>query len=264
MWGLAGSPILDGDRLIVHTGGQANACLLALDRNTGRELWRSLDDPAGYCTPILIQSPSGPQVVIWTPLNIRSVDPSNGKLLWTVPYKVTYGVSITTPIYRENVVFVTGYWEGSKAIRLGSKPEDATLIWEDNKALRGLMAQPLYRDRMVFSMDKANGLTCFDLATGRKLWDDGNTLTPRGRNPHASIVWINDEDRILAVNAVGELVVARINHLGYHEQSRRKLFEGRAWGHPAFSGKFLYVRSDGAEQWRGAEPHHLMCFQMVE
>ena len=65
------------------------------------------------------------------------------------------------------------------------------------------MAQPLYRDGHVYTIDKGHGLTCFELKTGKKLWDDDNQLTPAGRNPHASIVWLNDGDRVLALNSVG-------------------------------------------------------------
>ena len=262
-WGFAASPVIDGDRVVVHTGAEPDGSVIAFNRHTGKEVWRALPDRAGYCTPILIQAKSGRQLVAWTPDNVRGLDPATGKLLWTVPYKVTYGVSITTPIFRDDIVFVTGYWEGSKAIRLGAMPTDADLIWEDGKELRGLMAQPLYRAGLVYTMDKGHGLTCFELATGKKLWDDGNRLTPRGRNPHASIVWLNDSDRILAVNAVGELILGRLTREGYTEQSRTKILDGRVWGHPAFAGKHLYVKSDGAEQWQGVAGE-LLCIPLAE
>ena len=89
---------------------------------------------------------------------------------------------------------MTGYWEGSKAIKLGKARGDHEVGWTDTRNLRGLMAQPLYRNGNVFSIDKDAGLTAFALATGKKLWDDDNQLTPKGRNPHASIVWLNDGD----------------------------------------------------------------------
>jgi outer membrane protein assembly factor BamB len=51
-WGFAGSPLVDGDNLIVHLGAKDGGCVIAFDRLTGKERWRSLDDPAGYCTPL--------------------------------------------------------------------------------------------------------------------------------------------------------------------------------------------------------------------
>jgi outer membrane protein assembly factor BamB len=262
-WGFAGSPVIEGDKVIVHLGAKDGGCVIAFDRRDGKELWRALDDPAGYCTPGVFDTPGGRVLVLWTPKNIHALDPETGKPLWKVPYEVTYGVSIASPIYRDGIVFITGYWEGSKAIKLGKQPTDHELIWTDNKALRGIMAQPLYRDGHVYTIDKNFGLTCFELKTGKKLWDDDNTLTPRGRNPHASIVWVNDGDRALALNSVGELVLLRLNTKGYDEQSRTKVLKGQVWGHPAFAGRFMFAKTDGAEAWRKAGQCELVCVELV-
>jgi outer membrane protein assembly factor BamB len=243
-WGFASSPVIDGDRVIVHPGADGGS-FLALDRRTGRDVWRSdVSDPAGYCTPILIDSPAGRQLVGWTPENVHGLDPATGRRLWSVPYPVTYGVAIATPVYRDGVVFVTGYWEGSKAIKLGPKPADATLLWEDTKTPRGLMSQPLERDGHLYTVDRARGLVCTELTTGKDLWDD-HRLTPKGRNPHATLVWAGD--RALIVNSAGELIVARLSPRGYREESRVKVIDGGVWSHPGFAGRRLYVRADGGE-----------------
>ena len=126
------------------------------------------------------------------------------------------------------------------------------------------MAQPLYRDGHVYSIDKTLGLTCFELKTGKKLWDDDNQLTPKARNPHASIVWLNDGDRALALNATGELVLCRLNPKGYDEQSRTKVLPAQVWGHPAFAGRFMFAKTDGAEAWQKAGPSELICVELVE
>jgi outer membrane protein assembly factor BamB len=246
-WGLAASPVIWKDLVIVHPGAE-NGSLLALNRDTGKEIWRTSGDPAGYATPIIIDAPSGPQLVAWTPEHILGIAPFSGKILWNVPYEVTYGVSIATPIFRNDIVFVTGYWAGSKAIRLGKSAGDAELLWEDSQNLRGLMAQPLYRDGYVYSIDHQHGLTCFELATGRKVWDDANQMTPRGRNPQATLVWLGEKDRAIVLNELGDLILARLNRDGYHEQSRTNIIarkEGAPiWAHPAYAGTRVYARSD--------------------
>ncbi len=259
-WGFAASPLVDGDRLIVHAAAVPDGSLIALDRRTGKELWRSLPDPAGYCTPAIYETKAGRLLVLWTPENIRGVDPADGKLLWTLPYKVTYGVAITSPIFHEDTVFITGYWEGSKAVRLGATPTDATLAWEDAR-LRGVMSQPLYRDGLAYSFDNRQGLTCFELKTGKRLWDD-HRLTPKGRNPHATMAWLGDGDRAILLNSECELILARLSPAGYEEQSRTRLLPGKVWGHPAFSGKLLYVKTDGAERW--TMKNEIACIRLVE
>ncbi|MBX3412912.1 MAG: PQQ-binding-like beta-propeller repeat protein [Pirellulales bacterium] len=242
-WGLAASPVVFENLVILQPGVRPDGCLVALDRATGQEVWRASTDPAGYATPILIERAGQPQLICWTPEHVIGVQPRDGKMLWSIPYKVTYGVSIATPIFAEDLVFVSGYWEGSKAIRLGQEPGNVELAWENERELRGLMSQPLYRQGYVYSLDKTLGLTCFELASGRKLWDDGNQLTPRDRNPQASLVWLGDEDRAIALNANGELVLFRLRPAGYVEESRTNII-GPTWAHPAYTERAVFARDD--------------------
>jgi len=240
-WGFAASPLIFENLVIIHTGAVPEGCYIALDRRTGRQIWRSVDDRCGYCTPIIIKHNNKPQLICWTPSNIRGLDPRDGKPLWAIPYKVTYGVSIASPIFQEGIVFVSGYWEGSKAIRLGKNATDATLLWEEKQLLRGEMSQPLYRDGHVYLLDRSNGLTCFKLATGEKIWDDGHRMTPRGSDPQASLVWLGDGNRAIILNAEGNLILARLSPAGYDEQSRTKII-GKTWAHPAFAGHCVFAR----------------------
>ena len=237
-WGVAASPVIFEDLV-------DNGCLIAFNKLTGQEVWRAGKDPCGYSTPIVIDSPSGKQLVLWSPKHVLGFDPRTGGEYWRIPYEVTYGVSIATPIYHEGILVVCGYWEGSKAIRLGKSPTEAKLEWEENKNLRGLMSQPLYRDGLGYLLDKQLGLTCFELATGKKLWDDKHEMTPRGRNPQANLVWLDagKSDRTIVLNSEGELILARLNREGYHETSRTKIIEP-TWAHPAFAGNRVYARND--------------------
>ena len=78
----------------------------------------------------------------------------------------------------------------------------------EEESLRGLMAQPLYRDGICYLLDRSQGLTAFVLATGKIPWRDEHRLTLADRNPHASLVWINKaKGDALSLNAEGELVL---------------------------------------------------------
>ena len=54
IWGIAGAPLIVGDLVVVQIGGSNGACLVALDRKDGHEVWRALDDQASYSAPILV------------------------------------------------------------------------------------------------------------------------------------------------------------------------------------------------------------------
>jgi formylglycine-generating enzyme required for sulfatase activity/outer membrane protein assembly factor BamB len=241
IWGFSASPVLFEELLIVQAGAEPDSSLIALDQRTGQVVWRNLPDPAGYATPILIDCGGAWQLVCWTPSNVRGLNPRTGRLLWTIPFEVTYGSAIADPIYHDGLVFVSSYYAGAKAIRPGA--ESAEVVWKDSRNLRALMSAPLYRDGHVYLLDKRHGLTCFDLRTGKKRWDDGNRVTPKGRNPQATLVWVGDGDRALILNAEGDLILARLNRDGYRELSRTRII-GATWAHPAYAGDRVYARSD--------------------
>ncbi len=250
-WGFAASPLVYQHLLSVHAGAEPDGCFLALDQDTGKEVWRSLPDPAGYATPILIHHEGKAQLVGWTPTHVRGLEPRTGKLLWSIPFEVTYGTSIAMPIFQENIVLVTGYYEGAKAIRL--EKGSAKVVWHDRLNLRGLMCQPLYRAGHVYLLDRRHGLSCVELRTGKKLWDDGHRMTPKGRNPQATLVWLGDADRTIILNSDGDLILARLNPSGYHEQARANIL-GPTWAHPAYAGSCVYARND----------HELVCVLLRE
>jgi len=244
-WGYAAAPYVVGELVILMPGGEKQGtAIIALDRKTGAERWRALSDQAGYATPLLIHHEGQDQLIVWSPNHIHSVSPQTGKHLWSVPYKVTYGVAIASPIEKEGLVFVAGYWEGSKAIQLGKQPEQAKLKWEDRRTLRGLMSQPLYRDGYAYLLDKQFGLTCFEYTTGKKIWDDDNKMTPgNSRNPQATLVWLNESARVLILNSEGDLILAELTPAGYKELTRTNLI-GETWAHPAYAGTCIFARSN--------------------
>jgi outer membrane protein assembly factor BamB len=249
-WGFAASVVIDGDRAIVHAG-LPGGCYSAYHRVTGEELWRAGGDPAGYGTPIIIEHAGLRQLLGWTPEHVVAHDLQSGRLLWKYPYKITYGVSIATPIFHQGTVLVCGYWHGSRAIKLGDSPEKADLLWEENRYLRGLMNQPLYKDGHVYLLDKQHGIVAFELAKGEKLWTDDHKLTPRDRNPQVSMVWLGNSDsagrdatnRAIGLNAQGELILVRLSPQGLTEDSRAKIV-GDTWAHPAYAGSHCFARDD--------------------
>ena len=242
-WGFAAAPLIHQDLVIVHAGAKPNGCYLAFDRVSGKEKWRGGSDPTGYGAPIVVKHSGITQLIGWTPEHIVGLNIASGEVLWKQPYKVTYGVSIATPIFHQQTVVVCGYWEGSKAIRLGADPRQSALLWEENRYLRGIMSQPLYRRGHGYLLDKGHGLVCFELATGKMKWTDKHQLTPRNRNPQANLIWLGDSDRALALNAEGTLVQMRLSPEGFQELGRLQII-GETWAHPAFAGSHIYARDD--------------------
>ena len=242
-WGFSAAPEPYGERMLYHVGARPIGSVLALDAITGKTRWRTGKEPAGYGPPVSITRGGRRELICWGPNYIVGLPAGGGEELWNIPYKITYGVAIATPIYREGIVLVCGYWHGSKAIELGEEPGDVKILWEEEEALCGLMSQPLYRDGFCYLLDRRHGLTCFELKTGKILWRDNHKLTPKDRNPQASLVWVGETNRALGLNANGELVLCELTPKGYRELARDQV-TGKTWAHPAYSGNRVFARSD--------------------
>jgi hypothetical protein len=104
MWGIAGSPLVEGDLVIVHIGGEPNACLVAFDKKTGTERWRALDDPASYSSPIVIDQAGRRVLVCWTGRRVVGLGPATGKLHWSQEFTPARFVRAIARRRRESAV----------------------------------------------------------------------------------------------------------------------------------------------------------------
>jgi outer membrane protein assembly factor BamB len=241
-WGHACSPLIDCGRLIVQVGGLPDACLVALDATTGREIWHSLPDRPGYSSPLLLTTKLGSLLVFWTPEHIVGLEPATGKLRWQTPFEgITYDVAISDPVSAEGVLIASNYWSGSKAIRLDENGENPTVIWE-GKQLSLLMSTPLVRNGHVYGLDRHRGLKCLEMRTGKVLWQDEH-VTRRGTNPQASLVWAGQSDRALILNERGELLQAELTPQCCRVLAKVSIL-GPTWAHPAYADGCIIARND--------------------
>jgi len=245
IWGFSSTPEPLNNEILLNAGCKPVGLIISLCQKTGETKWKvGKDEKAGYAPPLEIISPSGGQLLVWGPNQIMGLPIGSGESYWEVPYKVKYGVSITKPIYYDGVVLVSGFWHGTRAIQLGEKKDEAKILWSNELGLRGLMSQPLLRRGVCYLLDRSRGLTAFEYKTGEIFWADNHNLTPSERNPHASIIWTDQENgEALALNALGELVFMNLNRDGFKEYWREQIVS-KTWAHPAYSKEFIFSRDD--------------------
>lgn len=256
-WGFAGHPLLNGNRLICLVGGPGSVAV-ALDRDTGRELWRALDaKEPGYCPPTLIEHGGRPQLILWHPESVNALDPATGRLLWSVPFESRFGLSIPTPRLVDDRLFVTTFYNGSLLLRLtDGEPE---VLWRSKKAsekdtteLHSIIPTPVIADGHIYGVCSYGQLRCLKLATGERVWETLAATTPEKETRWGNAFLIPHGDRYFLFNERGELILARLTPAGYQEISRTKILEptnrdpGRfvVWSHPAFANRSVYARND--------------------
>ena len=234
-WGHACSPLYDRGYLIVQVGAK-DGCLMSFAARTGKVVWRSLSDPPSYASPVL----SGDEIRYFTPTHLVGLARVDGKERWRVPFEgITYGVSISDLVEADGVILASNYWSGSKAIRL--KEGKPSVVWE-GKQLSLLMSTPLVRGKHVYALDRFRGLKCIELASGKVLWENEH-VTPRDRNPQASLVWVGDSDKALILNTPGELLLVRLTPEKLVPLGKAKIL-GKTWAHPAFASGCIFARND--------------------
>jgi outer membrane protein assembly factor BamB len=259
IWGIATAPLIEAGNVIVHIGGTPGACLVALDKITGKEAWKVLDDRASYAAPIAIDQAGGRVVICWTGDRIVGVDPLSGGLLWDSEFKPDEMViAIATPVFHNANLLVTSFYDGSRLLKVHPEKLAVDTIWSrrglneiKTDSLHSLMSTPRIEGNHIYGVDSYGELRCLDLATGDRVWKSLDAV-PKAR--WATIHMVKNGDKTWMFNERGDLIIASLSPEGYREISRAHLIDptqeqlgqrgGVCWSHPAFANKHIFVRND--------------------
>jgi outer membrane protein assembly factor BamB len=256
IWGISATPLITGDKIILQISGSNNACVIALDNNTGKEIWRNLEDIAAYSAPIIIEKNGKKVVVVWTEDSLSGLNPETGEVYWRFPWKTGSGMSIATPVLYNDYIFVSAFYSGSLLVKLGNDYTSAEKVWQregeserKTDALHCVMNTPVIIDDFIYGVDSYGELRCLELATGDRVWED---LTAVNKNRWANIHFIQNGNKTWMFNEHGELIISELSPKGFKEISRTKIIEptkeqlprGVTWSHPAFANKHVYIRND--------------------
>lgn len=257
IWGFCAHPLVDGNRLICVVGGEGSTAV-AFDKESGNELWRSIDARvAGYCPPTIIEAGGARQLLIWDADKLNSLNPETGKKLWSFDLAPQYDMSITGPRLSGDLLFASGIGNVGACLKLTKDKPGAELLWKET-ARNGVPcanSTPILENGMIYGVDCQQGpLRGVKLETGERVWETyvpttGNTGQ---RASHGTAFLVKHQDRFFLFSETGDLILAKLSPTGYEELSRFHVLEptqecfGRAvvWSHPAFANKCCFARND--------------------
>lgn len=261
VWGWAGHPLLDGQRLICLVGGDKTA-VVAFDKDTGKEIWHALTAvEIGYAPPVIYTIRGQRQLIIWHPDAVSGLNPETGALLWSHPYPVGGGpkrpeVTIAMPRLEGDHLFLSCFYQGSLMLELA--PQGPKILWNRrstseevmNDGLHTILGTPTLKDGYIYGVCGFGELRCLDARTGDRKWE---TYAATGGHKafFGNAFLTQHEDRTFLWNDQGELIIAKLRPEGYEEISRARLLEplektrGRivTWCHPAFANRCAYVHN---------------------
>jgi outer membrane protein assembly factor BamB len=259
LWGFSGHPLLDGTNLICFAGGKDSA-VVALDKDTGKEIWRALDaKELGYSSPLLVEAGGQRQLILWDAESANSVDPQTGRVFWSVPFPCRAGMALATPRKLDNLLFFSAFYNGSLMLRLDSAKPASTTLWRTQKAsekdtthLNAVMCTPFLEGDYIYGVCSYGQLRCLKAETGERVWETFQATTAGGPVRWANAFIVKNADRFLLCNEKGDLIIAKLCPRGYEEISRAHLLDptntaaGRdvVWSHPAFANRHVYARND--------------------
>ena len=275
MWSYRESPLVDGDKVIC-TPGSANATLAALDKMTGKTIWKSqmADGPsaspanpggpgdpgqggfggfgggsggAAYSSAIAFDFDGVRQYVQLTSRALISVAASNGKFLWQYDKPANrFGIICATPIYHDGMVFASSaYGAGGGLLKL-SKDADGAVKAEEvysTTEMQNHHGGMILLEGYLYGASGGNeggALVCLDFQTGKIMWDQRSSGERRAKGSVALA-----DGRLYYRMEDGTVVLIEPSPKHYIERGRFEQPDRSAqpaWPHPVIANGKLYIR----------------------
>jgi outer membrane protein assembly factor BamB len=172
-FGEGSSPALDRDRLFVQWDHEGDSFIVALDRKTGRELWRQKrDEKTSWATPLVVAHAGRTQVVTSATNKVRSYDGATGDLVWE-----TTGMTqntIPSPVHLDGLVLLTSGFRGNAllAVKLAEAKGDISaspaVAWRLDRDTPYVPSPLLYGEELYFLKGNNGLLSCFNARTGER------------------------------------------------------------------------------------------------
>lgn len=231
-WGFTGAPLVLGGRLILNVGEAG----LALDKATGKVLWKSAAGDAGYSTPHPVEHNGRVIVLLGSSKSYLAVDPADGKELWRTPWVTEYGVNAADPIVSGGKMFVSsGYGTGGALFALGAGAPDE--LWRA-RAFRTQLNAAVLHEGHLYAVDgdttSIGGLKCLDFATGTEKWAH--------KDFRVGALSMAD-GRLIALSGTGTLVIAPASPTGFTPTATAKVLDGKCWTAPVLANGLIYCRN---------------------
>ena len=232
-WGMAASPLVVDDAVVVHPGGSDGNSVVAYDRRTGQRKWSALDDKASFSSPTIATIGGVRQIVVLTASRVVGLTADRGDLLWEFPWP--YVQNPPQPLILDDRVFVsTSSGGGAVMIQLARDGERFTAreLWRTNR-MKNNFSSSVYHDGFIYGLDESI-LACIDAATGALKWKGG-------RYGYGQVMLA--DGHLIVVTEQGELALVRATPESHQEVVRFPALEGDTWNHPAIVDGILLVRN---------------------
>ena len=245
-WGYSESPLIDGNLVICSPGGDDGA-IIALDINTGAVVWRvsELKDKASHSSPIVAVVDGVRQYIQTTSKSVVGIS-KDGKLLWKVDVPAFRTAVIPTPIYKDNMVYVTsGYNAGCVGIKLTRSGDafSADTLYS-NRNMVNHHGGVVLVDGNIYGYSDPSGWVCQNFKTGETVWKERNSEVAKGAvlAINDRLILLNERNGLLTLIAASPDGWKEFGRIDFPERTQISTTDNAVWPHPVFANDKLYVR----------------------
>lgn len=231
-WGFSGSPLVDGDLLVLNVGGAGTG----VEKGTGKVAWRSDTNAAGYATPVPYTAEGKRCAILFSGKSLVAVRAEDGRELWRYPWVTKWDINASEPILVGTKLFVSTFDRGCALLELASgKPIP---IWQ-NKNMANHFNGCVVMDNLIFGMhgntDQAlKELRCLDFGTGEIKWrHEGFGLG----------ALCGADGKLLILGDRGQLAVADPSAESFKPLAQAQVMGGKCWTVPVLANGKIYCRN---------------------
>lgn len=239
-WGLAESPLVDGNKVICTPGGK-NAGVVALDKHTGKTIWvcRGTTEKPGYASPVAIEFGGVRQVVTMMQHSIVGIDADSGRLLWHVPHTAFADETVSTPLFADGRIVVSTLPPGGTqcvALRIDGGRIRVHKVWQ-SKALANHHGGLVIVDGYVYGADYRGNWKCLDLRRGRVLYSIKGVGKGSLTCADGKLYLVGEQEGLVGLMKASPDDHRLISRFRLPRQGR-----GPFWAHPVVCAGRLYLR----------------------
>ncbi|HEX7898797.1 MAG TPA: PQQ-binding-like beta-propeller repeat protein [Planctomycetota bacterium] len=247
-WGFTWSPLVDGERLICLPGGPQGA-VAALDRKTGRLLWRSAEvkDQAAYASPVAAEFDGTRQYVALTNAGLFGVSAADGRLLWRAKRESPFGTEVVnSPLIQGAHVYTTVAVNNGGCELVKVSKDGAAFKAEPvyaNKNLQNHHGNAIRVGEHVYGYSQGRGWVCQRFLDGMIAWEE------KAKLGSGALAYADGRLYCFTEND-GTTALVEADPAGWSEKGRLKLPQlsklrkpsGKLWTPPVVAGGRLYLR----------------------
>lgn len=238
-FGVATSPLVDGNRVMVNVGGKTGG-LVAFEAASGKTLWTSTSDEASYSAPVIAEIAGQHTAVFFTRTGLVALDPATGTVRYQFRWRARMAASVNaaSPIVIKDQIFLSASY-GTGAVLLQVANSAVKPVWSGDESMSNHYSTSVYKDGYLYGFEGRQEfgqiLRCVEMASGKVMWSvDGfgaGSLLIAG-------------EALVIMRESGELALAPASPKAFRFASRAQLLPGVVRAFPALADGRYYVRNE--------------------